>query len=148
MAGIATAEEIIDAPLSRAFERFVDYPGWDLWMPAILRPIAGPARALRAGDSVLVYLGEGKRRVRAELNIVRVRPNRELCWRAGVPGLLIGEHSFFFSDAGGATKLRSEEPFSGMLAQWLAARWIERVAEEVGAQILAGFASHMRGVAA
>ena len=145
MAVIATAEELIEAPVARAFQRFIDYPAWDLWMPAVLRPIAGPARELRAGDSVTVSFGEGTRRMRAELKVIRVRPNRELCWRAGVPGLLIGEHSFFFAERAEKTAVRSEEPFSGVLAQRLMARVIERKAEEIHEQILAGFAAHMRG---
>jgi hypothetical protein len=145
MAVIATAEEIIEAPLAEAFQRFIDYPAWDLWMPAVLRPIAGPARELRAGDSVTVSLGDGARRLRAELNVIRVRRNRELCWRAGLPGLLVGEHSFFFADNGGKTAVRSEEPFSGMFAQRLMARAIERIAGGVHGQILSGFAAHMRG---
>src|SRR3954463_3000535 len=114
MAVIAAAEEMIEAPLAEAFQRFIDYPAWDLWMPAVLRPIAGPARELRAGDSVTVSIGDGARRVRTELNVIRVRRNRELCGRAGLPGLLVGEHSFFFADNGGKTAVRSEEPFSGM----------------------------------
>ncbi|HKP61119.1 MAG TPA: hypothetical protein VJV78_30520 [Polyangiales bacterium] len=145
MAVIATAEEIIEAPVARAFQRFIDYSAWDLWMPAVLKPIAGPARELRAGDSVTVSFGDGARRMRAELNVIRVRPNRELCWRAGVPGLLVGEHSFFFAEQDGKTSVRSEEPFSGMLAQRLMARVIERMAGEVHTQILSGFAAHMRG---
>jgi len=145
MAVIATAEQIIEAPLARAFQRFIDYPAWDLWMPAVLRPIAGPARELRAGDCVTVSFGEGARRMRAELRVIRVRPNRELCWRAGVPGLLVGEHSFFFTERADKTAMRSEEPFSGMLAQRLMARVIERRAGEIHGQILSGFAAHMRG---
>src|SRR5262245_48681242 len=145
MAVIATAEEIIEAPVARAFQRFIDYSAWDLWMPAVLKPIAGPARELRAGDSVTVSFGDGARRVRTELKVIRVRPNRELCFRAGVPWVLVGEHSFFFAEQDGKTSVRSEEPFSGMLAQRLMARVIERVAGEVHTQILSGFAAHMRG---
>lgn len=145
MAVIATAEELIEAPLARAFQRFIDYPAWDLWMPSVVRPIAGPARELRPGDAVTVSFGQGKRRMRAELSVIRVRPNRELCWRAGLPGLLVGEHSFFFAEQAGKTAVRSEEPFSGMLAQRLIAGLIERKAADIHAQILSGFAAHMRG---
>jgi hypothetical protein len=83
MAVIAIAEELIEAPVARAFQRFIDYPAWDLWMPAVVRPIAGPARELRAGDCVTVSLGEGARRLRAELKVIancageRVFPG---CW--------------------------------------------------------------------
>ena len=146
MAVIATAELTIDAPLQLAFQRFIDFSAWDLWMPPIFRPITGPARSLRTGDVVTIDVGEGRHRLRTELSVIRVRPNRELCWRAGLPGVLVGEHSFFFADRDGKTAVRSEEPFSGMLAHRPLAAVVERTATRVHTQMLAGFATHMRGV--
>jgi hypothetical protein len=140
---IATAELTIDVPLPVAFERFTDYSSWDLWMPPMFRPITGPSRQLRAGDTLKVDLGEAGRRVRTELNVIRVRPNRERCWRAGVPGVLVGEHSFF-TETAGKTALRSEEPFSGVLAHRPLASSIERSASRLHNQMLAGFATHIR----
>jgi hypothetical protein len=145
MGVIATAELTIDAPLQLAFQRFIDFSAWDLWMPPVFRPITGPARALRTGDLLTVDLGEGRHRLRTELNVIRVRPNREVCWRAGLPGLLIGEHSFFFAEASGKTAVRSEEPITGILASRPLARMVERTACRVHTQMLAGFATHMRG---
>lgn len=144
MAVIATAELTIEAPVPLAFQRFTDFSAWDLWMPPTFRPITGPARQLRAGDQIMVDLGEGRRRVRTELNVIRVRPNRELCWRAGISGLLIGEHSFFFSEQAGKTALRSEEPMRGILASKPLSRVVERAASRIHSQMLAGFATHMR----
>jgi hypothetical protein len=146
MGVIATAELTIDAPVQLAFQRFIDFSAWDLWMPPIFRPITGPARSLRAGDVVTIDVGEGRHRLRTELNVIRVRPNRELCWRAGLPGVLVGEHSFFFADRGGKTAVRSEEPFSGVFAHRPLAGVVERAATRVHTQMLAGFATHMRGV--
>ena len=146
MAVIATAELTIDVPLPVAFQRFTDYSSWDLWMPPMFRPITGPARQLRIGDTVKVDVGEPGRRVRTELNVIRVRPNRELCWRAGVPGMLVGEHSFFFSEQAGGTAMRSEEPFSGVLARRPLSSVIERSASRLHGQMLAGFAAHVRGL--
>ncbi len=143
---IATAELEIDAPLALAFQRFTDFSSWDLWMPPIFRPIAGPARQLRTGDSFTVDLGEGRHRLRAELNVVRVRLNRELCWGSGLRGLLEGEHSFFFSEHRGKTQVRSEEPMSGLLARRPLAGFLERSATRVAKQMLTGFATHMRGI--
>lgn len=146
MAVIATAELTVDVPLPVAFQRFTDYSSWDLWMPPMFRPITGPARQLRTGDLVKVDLGEAGRRVRTELNVIRVRPNREVCWRAGVPGMLLGEHSFFFAERDGRTTMRSEEPFSGVLAHRPWANAIERSANRLHNQMLAGFAAHVRGL--
>jgi hypothetical protein len=146
MGVIATAELTIDAPLQLAFQRFIDFSAWDLWMPPVIRPITGPARPLRAGDLIKVDLGEGRHRLRTELNVIRVRPNRELCWRAGLRGILVGEHSFFFADRAGQTAVRSEEPFSGVLAHRPLATVVERTASRLHTQMLAGFATHMRTV--
>jgi hypothetical protein len=59
-----------------------------------------------------------------------------------VPGVLRGEHSFFFADEGGKTRLRSEEPFSGLLTFGPLARVIERSAARNGASVLEHFASY------
>lgn len=143
---IATAELTIDVLLPVAFQRFTDYSTWDLWMPPMFRPITGPSRQLRTGDLVKVDVGEAGRRFRAELNVIRVRPNRELCWRAGVPGVLVGEHSFFFTESAGKTTVRSEEPFSGVLAHRPWASVIERSAARMHNQMLSGFATHVRAL--
>lgn len=143
MGVIATAELTVDAPVERAFRSFSDFSSWDLWMPQTLRPISGPSRALREGDRLRVAFVNGRARVRTELTVIRVRPNRELCWRAGVPGVLVGEHSFFFLEQAGRTLLRSEEPFAGLLAAPLA-RPLERAASEFGATVLEHLAAFLQ----
>lgn len=141
MGVIAVAELIADAPLAVAYAYFSDFSTWDQWMPQDFLPLAGPARALRVGDRLKVGTGPKSRMV-LNLEVIRVRPNKELCWRAGVPGLLTGEHSFFFSDEGGKTRLRSEEPFSGLLSVGPLARVIERAGTRVGKSTLESFASY------
>jgi hypothetical protein len=144
MGVIATAELTIDTSVERAFQQFIDFPSWDLWMPENLRPISGPSRGLREGDLVKVAIGNGRARVNCELRVIRVRPNRELCWRGGLPGVLIGEHSFFFRELANQTALRSEEPFAGVLAHGLLGRRLERAASEFGASVLSRFAAFLR----
>ena len=99
-------QRVIAVPLSTAFDRFVDFSTWDLWMPRGMRPITGPARALREGDSFKVAVGPG---LQTTLTVMRVRPNIEICWNGGVPGGLTFEHSFFFRAQDGGTCVRSEE---------------------------------------
>jgi hypothetical protein len=144
MAVIATAELTVDSPLERAFQQFNDFSSWDLWMPPMLRPISGPSRELREGDRVCVAFVNGRARVRTDLTVIRMRPNRELCWRAGVPGVLVGEHSFFFREQAGRTLVRSEEPFAGLLAIAPLARPLERAATAFGAKVLEHFAAFLR----
>ena len=142
MSVIAVAERVVDAPLETAFARFIDFTSWDLFMPASLRPLTGPARALRQGDRIQLAFGPGARIVR-DLTIVRVRPNKEICWRLHVPALIHAEHSFFFTEANGGTRLRSEEPARGLLAFGPLGRIFEREAIKVTEEVLAGFAAHI-----
>src|ERR1700759_2632146 len=114
MSAIAVAELVVNAPLEAAFARFIDYSSWDRWMPKSFLPISGPARRLREGDRIKIGLGPGNR-LESEVTVIRLRPNKEICWSAGVPLLLSAQHSFFFSDEAGATRIRSEEPASGLL---------------------------------
>jgi hypothetical protein len=141
MGVIAVAELVTDAPLAVAYAHFSDFSTWDQWMPGDFVPLAGPARALRVGDRLKVGTGP-KARVVLKLEVIRVRPNKELCWRAGVSGLLIGEHSFFFTEDAGKTRLRSEEPLNGLLTAGPLARVVERAGTRVGDSILESFVSY------
>jgi hypothetical protein len=141
MAAIAVAELVVASPLEATFARFIDFSGWDLWMPASVRPISGPARALRAGDSLRIGVGP-QGRLESDLRVIRVRPNKELCWSfAGVPWLLRAEHSFFFSEVPGGTRVRSEEPAYGLLTCGLLGQLLEREGTRVAQEILSGLAA-------
>jgi hypothetical protein len=142
MTALAVAQREIATPLDFAFARFIDFSYWDLWMPKLFRPISGPARALREGDRMLVGLGRSGK-LTGRLRVKRLRPNKEICWEAGIPGLLVGEHSFFFSAAHSNTTLRSEEPFRGLLSLGPIGRRIEQIATETGEAILSSFAAHI-----
>jgi hypothetical protein len=142
MSVIAVAEQIVDVSLDVAFARFIDYSGWDQWMPKAFRPMSGPARALRSGDALTVGVGRNGKLVSA-LVVKRVRPNKELCWAGGVPGLLKAEHSIFFSESGGKTSLRSEDVMSGLITGGPLGGFLQRAAAKTGEQILSGFAAHL-----
>lgn len=142
MSAIAVAERVVAVPLETAFARFIDFTSWDLFMPASFRPITGPARALRQGDRMRLALGPGAQIV-SEATIVRVRPNKEICWSWGIPALVQAQHSFFFSEANGGTRVRSEEPASGLLTFGPLGRVFERELGRVGEEMLAGFAAHV-----
>ena len=149
MPTIAVAEHTVDAPLAVAFREFIDYAHWDLWMPARFAPIAGPARALQVGDRFRVSLNP-KLRLSLGLEVIRIRPNKEICWRGGPALFLQGEHSFLFAEDGSAskTRIRSEEPLTGVLSRGPLAASIERAFADVGALILTRFAEHLARQAA
>lgn len=142
MSAIAVAELTVDAPIERAFASFVDFSSWDQWTPKGFRPISGPSRALREGDRFTMALGPGPG-LPMTLTVIRLRPNKEICWKGGLPGVLVGEHSFFFEADGSKTRVRSEEPFSGVLASGLLAGAIEREAVKTGERTLERFAKHV-----
>ncbi len=143
MSFIATAELTVHTSVETAFARFIDYSTWDLWAPKGFRPISGPSRALREGDRVRVAIGPVGKGIPMPLTVIRVRPNKEICWKGGVPGVLTGEHSFFFEEDGDKTRMRSEEPFSGVLANGPLRGLLEREATKTGERTLSHFAAYV-----
>lgn len=146
MTAIAVAELIVDAPRNVTFAKFIDFSHWDLWMPEDFRPVSGPARALRQGDQVKVALG-AKGRISLNLDVLRVRDGIEICWRGGLPGLLQGDHSFFFADGegdkAGKTRVRSEEPLNGLLTVGPLGARVERTLADGASVLLSRFASYV-----
>ncbi|MGH7269500.1 MAG: SRPBCC family protein [Polyangiaceae bacterium] len=109
----AEAELTIAGPIESVFAQFIDYTHWAEWMPAVFRPIRGPARAIRPGDRLLMKVGGA---VPSLLSVDRVEAPREVCWSGGVPGLAYARHSFYFDKVSdSATRIRSVEPWTGLL---------------------------------
>lgn len=135
MPAVSRAEIVIDKPIAVVFGELIDFGRWARWMPSMFRPVRGPQGPLSVADQVTVRLGGA---LPLGLRVVRVSPNAELTWRGGLPGLLVGEHAFFFDDLGdGRTRVRSEECFEGLLAHVpLLQRLVERSGEKVGASLL------------
>jgi hypothetical protein len=107
-------------------------------MPRSFRALRGPARPLQVGDRVLLLITPepGSLPLLIPVELVRVEADREITWRGGVPGLLVGEHAFFFEDAeGGATLVRSEETWSGAVTGvGFAAKRIRASASRLGGE--------------
>lgn len=143
MPAIAVAEHTVDVPLDIAFSQFLDFAHWDLWMPEDFRPVSGPARALRTGDTIKVAIG-AKGRLVLSLTVVRVRKDKEICWRGGMAALLRGEHSFLFAPAEepGKTRIRSEELLNGLLSMGPLAARVERDAADAAGLMLRRFAQY------
>jgi hypothetical protein len=132
---VAQAELELDRPVEQVFAALLDYRTWPHWMPKAFAPVRGPSRELRAGDRVTVRMNGA---LITRLSVLRVRPNKEISWRGGLPGLLVGEHSFFFDDLGqGRTRVRSHEPFTGLLTKLPpVGKTLKRDAGAVGLQML------------
>jgi hypothetical protein len=78
-----------------------------------------------------------------ELEVIRVRPDKEICWRGGTALVLQAEHSFLFSEAGAETRVRSEEPLSGLLSRGPAGAALERVFSDGARVLLERFAAYV-----
>lgn len=135
MPAVSRAEIVIDKPIAVVFGELVDFGRWARWMPSVFRPFRGPERPLSVADQIIVRLGGALPMV---LRVLRVSPNAELTWRGGLPGLLVGEHAFFFDDLGsGRTRVRSEERFEGLLAHLpLLQSLVERSGTKAGTAML------------
>jgi hypothetical protein len=147
MALVAVAERILDVPVEVAFKHFCNYSEWDRWMPRNFRPLSGPARELRPGDHVRVGLGPAGRLSR-DLEVVRVRPNKELCLRGGVGPLLHGDRSIVFSSVdGGKTCVRCEDPLAGVLTLGPLSGLLEKQLARAGTELLERFAAYLHRAA-
>lgn len=135
----AQAERTVDLPRDRAFELFIDFPRWKEWMPRDFEPLRGPDRPLREGDVLFVRIPP----ITGKIRVLRMRPNEEVCWGGGAPGLKAA-HSFYFEEEGpGRTRIRSVEPWTGLLTRvGPVARFVEREANRIGAAQLDGFVAH------
>lgn len=135
MPAVSRAEIVINQPVAAVFGELIDFGRWARWMPPVFRPARGPSGPLAVADRLLVRLGGA---LPMGLRVVCVSPNAELTWRGGVPGLLVGEHSFYFDDLGGGqTRVRSEERFAGLLAHVpLLQSLVARSGEKAGAAML------------
>jgi hypothetical protein len=143
MTVIAEAQLEIDRPASELFDALCDYRNWRTIMPKAFSPMRGPERALRVGDRMTVRMNGA---LPAQLTVLRVEPHREICWRGGLAGLLVGEHSFLFEELGPTrARVRSREPFTGLLTKLPpVAKTLRRDASVVGLQMLEGLRDFRR----
>jgi hypothetical protein len=106
-------ETTIDAPPSEVWKHLADFDRHDEWSQYFKlrgRPVVGePARL----DFVLFGLP-----ARAPVVIEKVDEVRELRWRGGPKGLIVGSHYFILEerDGGERTHFRHGEAFTGIIA--------------------------------
>ena len=136
---VARAELDIDRPAAELFDKLADFGRWASFMPKGFEPVSGPQRTLAIGDVFVVQLGPG---VRSKLRVTRLQAHKEIAWRGGLPGVLVGEHAFYFEALSPSrTRVRSEEPFSGLVPSLpVLGPTIERLASAAGRQMLQALA--------
>ena len=142
MTFVAESSIVVNAASDACFATFVDFPAWHEFMPPSYRPVAGPARALRANDRVRIRIA-GLGPV-VTIRISHIEPDREIAWHGGVRGVLAAAHRFVFEVQGDrATRVRSEETWTGALSVGPLALAVKARAEQIGAEQLAGFRDYM-----
>lgn len=92
---------------------------WSEWNPVIGGvTLRGPLREGTPGRLMLLLPPPVGRRTLA-VRLVTVRPQRELAWKGGVPGVVQGRHGFRLEPTDAGTRLVHTEVFSGVLAPGL-----------------------------
>ena len=138
MSFVASASGVIRASRTDCFSRLRDFTGWHAWMPPSFRPRTGPSRPLQVGDrlELVIRSKPSPLPLFIRVRVVRVEQDREIAWRGGVPGLIVGEHAFLFEDLEGqpgVTRVRSEETWSGAFTGLgFAAKRIRASASRIG----------------
>ena len=106
----------IDATPERVWHILTDFSSWDAWNPTIHRLRGSP----EVGAKLDFVIRLGKRWLPIQAKMLRVDPERELCWRGPRADLLVpifaGEHYFAIERlAADRVRFVHGERFSGLL---------------------------------
>jgi hypothetical protein len=107
-----TATIHIDAPPATVWRVLTDLPAYPQWNPLFPEATGQIAEGARL---TLRTVQAGRRTMTVKPKILTVRPESELRWSAGIPGLIGGEHAFTLSPAPTGTELVQSETFRGIL---------------------------------
>jgi hypothetical protein len=103
----------ISAPPARVWEVLTDLARYPQWNP-LFREASGQVAAGARLTLKSVHPANG-RLMTVRPKVLVAEPARELRWRASLPGVMTGEHSFTLSPADSGTRLVQTETFRGLL---------------------------------
>jgi hypothetical protein len=101
----------LNVPPERVWAKLIDFKSYPEWNPMI------PAMAgdLTVGAKMKGKVGIGPVKAPFNCKLTTVRPNEELRWVGGVPGVMVADHRFIIEDIGdGKSVLRHHEEFTGI----------------------------------
>jgi hypothetical protein len=107
-----TATIHIDAPPATVWQVLTDLPAYPQWNPLFPEATGQIAEGARL---TLKTVQAGGRTMTVKPKILAVRPEAELRWSAGIPGLIGGEHAFTLAPTDTGTELVQSETFRGIL---------------------------------
>ncbi len=105
----------ISAPAAQVWEVLTDLARYPEWNP-LFREASGQITVGVRLTLKSVHPASG-RLMTVRPKVLVAEPARELRWRASLPGIMTGEHSFTLSPADGGTRLVQSETFQGLLAR-------------------------------
>ena len=107
----------IKAPPAAVWDVLSAIDSWWEWNPVIAGvELEGPLREGTRGRLLLDLPSPVGRRRTVAVRLVTVRPQQELAWKGGVPGVMEGRHGFRLEPSGEGTRLVHTEAFVGVLA--------------------------------
>ncbi|MGH2905703.1 MAG: SRPBCC family protein [Solirubrobacterales bacterium] len=103
----------LNVPPSVVWQQITDFKSFPEWNPMI------PAMAgeLAEGAKLKGKAQVGPLKAPFQAKLTTLRPNEELRWAGGVPGVMVADHRFIIDDLGnGRSVLRHHEEFTGVAA--------------------------------
>jgi hypothetical protein len=91
-----------------------DFAGWEQWHP-VLRFVDVPAEVL-PGTRLQAKISGTDIDGEYDFTVLHYEAPRRLVWEGGVPGVVMGQHSFVLDPHEGGTRYTESEEFSGTAA--------------------------------
>jgi hypothetical protein len=135
----ANKEEVeLDASPEQVWQKITDFksfPEWNPMTPAMAGDVA-------EGSQLKGKVQMGPVKAPFNAKITTLRPNEELRWVGGVPGVMIADHRFIIDDLGnGKSVLRHHEQFTGISVTGITIK----VANDVHARFNAALKKQLEG---
>jgi uncharacterized protein YndB with AHSA1/START domain len=110
---ITTVTDITHSP-EEVWRVLTDFAGWQQWHPA-LRFVDVPAEVL-PGTQLRVKVSGTDVDGEYDFTVLEYEAPRRLVWEGGVPGVVMGQHSFVLDPYDGGTRYTESETFTGPAA--------------------------------